>query len=71
MALTVIGGVFTFGAVATNPQLPMSVASPFTDVVVPAVQHDAVALGTQSYLEARPIEPCRRITTATPGTSAC
>ena len=54
MALIVIGGVFTFGAVATNPQLPMSVASPFTDVVVPAVQHDAVALGTQSYLDATP-----------------
>ena len=45
VALIVIGGVFTFGAVATNPQLPMSVASPFTDVVVPAVQHNAVALG--------------------------
>ena len=54
VALIVIGGVFTFGAVATNPQLPMSVASPFTDVVVPAVQHDAVALGTQSYLDATP-----------------
>ena len=54
VALIVIGGVFTFGAVATNPQLPMSVASPFTDVVVPAVQHDAVACGTQSYLDATP-----------------
>ena len=54
MALIVIGGVFTFGAVATNPQLPMSVASPFTDVVVPAVRHNAVALGSQSYLDATP-----------------
>jgi hypothetical protein len=54
VALTVAGAVLTFGAVATNPQLPSSVRSPFTDVVLPAVGHGAVALGSQSYLEAQP-----------------
>jgi hypothetical protein len=54
IALVGIGGVITLAAVATDPQLPTYKHNPLAQIVVPAIEHNNVAIGTQSFIEPEP-----------------
>ncbi len=51
VALTVLGATLTLAAVATTPQLPSHVHSPMADIVFPAIRHNALSIGNQSFIE--------------------
>jgi hypothetical protein len=54
IALVGVGGIITFAAVATDPQLPTYKHAPLSQIVVPAIEHNNVAIGTQSFIESEP-----------------
>lgn len=57
VGLSVVGVIICLAAVTTTPQPTDDYPSPISDLIVPAIRHGQVALGSQSYLEVQPNPP--------------